>query len=72
MANEKKLKPLTAAEKAEMVQRALMQRRETFAQGILFNLCQNPSATIGEDLVKRSVEMADALIKALYPVPEDE
>ncbi len=50
--------------------RALMQRRESFAQGILFNALHNPAlapmAVKSEDLAKWSVELAEALLDALY------
>lgn len=50
--------------------RALMQRRESFAQGILFNALHNPSlvpmSVKSEDLAKWSVELAEALLDALY------
>lgn len=50
--------------------RAFIQRRESFAQGILFNALQNPSlvpmAVKSEDLAKWSVELAEALLDALY------
>ena len=62
----------------------LQQKRETFAINILCNLCQAAtqkvvatmdSAKLTLDttgLVDRAVEMADALIEKLYPLPEEE
>lgn len=51
-----------------------MQKRETFAQGALWNLCNNPAYkdTAPVDLVAVAVDMADALIKALFvdPLPD--
>ena len=50
--------------------RAFIQRRESFAQGILFNALHNPSlvpmAVKSEVLAKWSVELAEALLDALY------
>lgn len=50
--------------------RAFIQRRESFAQGILFNALHNPSlvpmSVKSEDLAKWSVELAEALLDALY------
>lgn len=57
--------------------RFFMQKRESFVQGILYNLCNNPSSfgtamSEPEVLVKKSIEMADLLMKGLYvdPIPE--
>lgn len=53
-----------------------MQKRESYAQGILFNLCNNPGAieASGEHLVNTAVEMADLLMKRLFidPLPDPE
>lgn len=50
--------------------RAFIQRRESLAQGILFNALHNPSlvpmSVKSEDLAKWSVELAEALLDALY------
>ena len=50
--------------------RAFIQRRESFAQGILFNALHTPSlvpmSVKSEDLAKWSVELAEALLDALY------
>lgn len=69
--------PLTEEQKQEQVIRFFSQKRESFAQAILFNLCNGlgfiPSE--GEDtieLVERSVEMADLLIEKLYPIKAEE
>ena len=69
-------KPLTQEQKAEQIARFLAQKREAFSTGILFNLCQSlgdsASSSQAKALVKISVEMADALIDELYPLPKEE
>lgn len=51
--------------------RFFLQKRETFAQGILYNLCGNEaslSTVVAEPevLAKAAVKLADALMKELY------
>ena len=66
-----KPRPLSEEEKKAQVERFLAQKRESFAVNILCNLCRvRKKADLG--LVKQSVQMADALIMELYPVPEDQ
>ena len=66
-----KPRPLSEEEKKAQVERFLSQKRESFAINILCNLARvTKKADI--QLVKQSVEMADALIMELYPVPEGE
>ena len=66
-----KPRPLSEEEKKAQVERFLAQKRESFAVNILCNLCRvRKKADL--DLVKQSVQMADALIMELYPVPEDQ
>lgn len=61
---------LSAEEIRQQQIRAFIQRRESFAQGILFNALHNPSlvpmSVKSEDLAKWSVELAEALLDALY------
>lgn len=48
-----------------------MQKRESFAMGILYNLCQNvhiADYTETDKIVDKSVEMADKLIDKLYGI----
>ncbi len=66
--------PLTPEQKQEAMLRFFTQKRESFATGILFNLCQNPSVLDdldGKSLVDTAVEMADYLIEKLYPLKEE-
>lgn len=80
MANVKKLAPqapapapLTEEQKKEQIIRFLSQQRGAITQGVLFNLMQNPSALNREpaDLAEFAVNVADATIERLYPLPEE-
>ena len=65
----REMKPLTAEEKQEQAARAYMQKRESIATGVLFNLCRNPHTTEDsnlEALVEAAVAMADKMIEKLY------
>ena len=64
-----KPRPLSEEEKKAQVERFLAQKRESFAVNILCNLCR-VSKKADLDLVKQSVQMADALLEELYPIPE--
>ena len=69
-------KPLTNEEKVAKAMQILQQKREAFAVNILVGLCTN----MGKDatnahawmMVDLAVEMADKLLKKLYPVEEKE
>jgi len=66
---------LSEQEKQARIMQFLQQKREAFAVNILNGLCTN----MGKDatnadakaMVDLSVEMADRLIKKLYPVEEE-
>ena len=63
------MKPLTAEERQEQATRMYMQKRESIATGILFNLCHNSNVTTNAEavaLVDLSIEMADKMIEKLY------
>lgn len=65
----REMKPLTAEEKQEQAARLYMQKRESIATGVLFNLCRNPHTTEDsnlEALVEASIAMADKMIEKLY------
>ena len=68
-------KPLTEAEKKQRVIQFVQQKREAFAINILQGLCTNMGKDAtnrdAKDMVALSVEMADALFEALYPIPEN-
>ena len=68
-------KPLTKEEMQANQARFFLQKRESFAQGVLYNLCNSCGASAiaePEVIVKKSVEIADLLMKALFvdPLPE--
>lgn len=63
-----KPRPLSEEEKKAQVERFLAQKRESFAINILCNLCR-VSRSADTKLVRQSVQMADALIDELYPIP---
>ena len=64
---------LTPEQKQEAMVRFFTQKRESFATGILFNLCQNPAMGDADPkiVVDHAVEMADYLIEKLYPLKEE-
>lgn len=65
----REMKPLTPEERQEQAARAYMQKRESIATGVLFNLCRNPHTTEDsnlEALVEASIAMADKMIEKLY------
>ena len=49
----------------------LQQRRESFSINILCSLLQNNPGVHPEDVVIKSVDLADNLIKKLYPMEEE-
>ena len=75
-------RPLTEEEKKIKVMQYFQQKREQFAINILCNLCQScgvnfhfemeTNPDLHTKMVNTSVEMADALIEKLYPMPEEE
>lgn len=70
----REMKPLTPEERKEQATRAYLQKRESIATGVLFNLCRNPHTTDDsnlEALVEASVIMADKLIEKLYFTKEE-
>lgn len=62
--------PMSEEERRMQVARFLAQKRESFAQGALFNLLQNPSVDLST-AVKDSVRLADELMDELYPTRKD-
>lgn len=71
-------KPLTEEEKKSQIMRALMQKRASLAEGILFNLCHakdiNNNTTNYECklMVDVANEMADRLMEKLYGAKPEE
>lgn len=61
-------KPLTPEEKVQAQLRILGQKVEATAQGVLFNLANNPEALkkySPEQMVEVSINMADAFVKGV-------
>lgn len=70
-------RPLTDEEKTMKVMQFLQQKRETFAVNILCNMVQSEidnlisNSSAPTAIVKMAVNMADQLIKELYPMEEE-
>lgn len=71
-------RPLTEEEKKIKIMQFMQQKRETISVNLLCNLVHgaitNKKVTNMDckSLVDLSVEMADALIEKLYPLPEED
>lgn len=71
-------RPMTDEEKQQRIMQVLMQKRETFSLSILSGMVQG--AVTNKDvtniqcksLVDLAVEMADALMEKLYPMPKED
>lgn len=80
MTNPKSKQAMSREPSAEEIRqqqiRAFVQRRESFAQGIMFNALHNPyfdpATTTPETLAKWSVQAAEALLDALYSKREED
>lgn len=70
-APQAKMKPLTEQEKQARIMQFLQQRRESFSINILCSLLQNNPGVHPEDVVTKAVDLADNLIKKLYPMEEE-
>jgi len=64
-------RPLTDEEKTARIMQFLQQRRESFSINILCSLLQNNPGVHPEDVVIKAVDLADNLIKKLYPMEEE-
>ncbi len=65
---------MSEEQQKEQIIRFLSQKRESFVQGCLFNLCQGKGImTTAESkvLVDQAIEMADYLLEKLYPLKEE-
>lgn len=64
---------LTNEQKAEQVARFFTQKRESYFQGLLFNLAHTagPDADI-KAIVDKAIEGADYAIERLFPLPKAE
>ena len=63
---------LTPEQKAEQVARFFTQKRESYFQGLLFNLAHTagPDADI-KAIVDKAIEGADYAIERLFPLPTE-
>ena len=69
------MKPLTPEERQEQAARLYMQKRESIATGVLFNMMHNPAimeSCSAEDIATKAIEVADAMIEKLYFTKEKE
>lgn len=73
MAQQPKPKAPTAEQLRQQRVQIISQKREAFAQGILFNLTRALPSTVISDpktLAQASVKLAEAFLEALYTLPE--
>ena len=64
---------MSEEERKEQMTRAFLQKRASLAEGILFNLCQGVRTIPDNELVDRSISMADRLMEKLYGAkPQEE
>ena len=71
----REMKPLTPEERQEQAARMYMQKRESIASGVLFNMMHNETLLQNfnaEGLASLSIEVADAFIEKLYFKKEEE
>lgn len=71
----REMKPLTPEERQEQAARLYMQKRESIATGVLFNMMHNPAimeSCSAEDIATKAIEVADAVIEKLYFTPKEE
>ena len=68
------MKPLTAEERQEQAARMYMQKRESIASGVLFNMMQNPAVTdmSADEIAETSINIADKFIEKLYFTPKED
>lgn len=65
----REMKPLTMEEKQEQAARMYMQKRESIATGVLFNMMHNETLLQNfnaEGLADLAIEVADKMIEKLY------
>ena len=78
MGHETPQRPMTDEEKQQRIMQVLMQKREAFSISILSGMVQG--AVTNKDvtniqcksIVDLAVEMADALMEKLYPMPKED
>lgn len=71
----REMKPLTAEEREQQAARMYIQKRESIASGVLFNMMHNETLLQNfnaEGLANLAIEVADAFIEKLYFTPKEE
>lgn len=71
----REMKPLTPEERQEQAARAYMQKRESIATGVLFNMMHNETLLQNfnaEGLADLAIEVADKMIEKLYFANKEE
>ena len=72
----REMKPLTPEERQEQAARLYMQKRESIATGVLFNLMHNPELlkadVTPESTAELAIELADKMIEKLYFTQKEE
>ena len=71
----REMKPLTAEEREQQAARMYLQKRESIASGVLFNMMHNETLLQNfnaEGLANLAIEVADAFIEKLYFTPKEE
>ena len=70
----REMKPLTPEERQEQATRMYMQKRESIASGVLFNMMHNPAVTdmSAEEIAETSINIADKFIEKLYFTPKED
>ena len=70
------MQPMSPEERREQATRAYLQKRESIATGVLFNLMHNPELfkadVTPEATAELAVEIADKMIEKLYFTKEEE
>lgn len=69
----REMKPLTAEEREQQAARMYLQKRESIATGVLYNMMHNPGVTemSADEIVDTSISIADKLIEKLYFTPTE-
>lgn len=70
----KEMKPMTPEERKEAAARAYMQKKESIATGVLFNMMHNPAINAGSDsreVAQMAIDIADAFLEKLYFTPQE-
>lgn len=71
----REMKPLTPEERQEQAARLYMQKRESIATGVLFNMMHNSTileSCSAEEIAAKAIEVTDAVIEKLYFTPKEE